>query len=133
MDYPGAITRYTQAIALLNEVYDVPEETLKKSSDLKLSIYLNLAMANLKLKNYTKLVANCTNALKIDPTNVKALYRRSLGNSSQKLYEEALKDLQDALNLEPQNKDVKKEFNRVKDIIQKQKEREKKMYSKMFN
>jgi len=132
LDYTGAITRYTQAIALLNEIYDVPEETKQKSDEVKLSIYLNLAMSNLKLKNYTKLVANCTNALKIDPKNVKALYRRSLGHSGEKLYDNALSDLNEAFNIDPKNVDVKKELNKVKDIIQKQKEKEKKMYSKMF-
>eukprot|EP01091_Cochliopodium_minus_P008940 TRINITY_DN2109_c0_g1_i1.p1 TRINITY_DN2109_c0_g1~~TRINITY_DN2109_c0_g1_i1.p1 ORF type:complete len:754 (-),score=234.00 TRINITY_DN2109_c0_g1_i1:50-2278(-) len=132
LDYSGAITRYTQAIALLNEIHDVPEETKQKSETLKLSIYLNLAMSNLKLKNFGKLIANCTNALKIDPKNVKALYRRSLGHSGEKLYDNALSDLKEASIIDPNNLDVKKELNRVNNIILKQKENEKKMYSKMF-
>jgi len=78
------------------------------------------------------MIANCTNAITIDPNNVKAFYRRGIGHQNEKNWELALKDFQQASTLSPNDKDVKKELSKVKQEIQKQKDKEKKMYSKMF-
>lgn len=44
---------------------------------LKLRMYLNIAACNIKTKDYEAAVASCNEALKLDPYNVKALYRRA--------------------------------------------------------
>lgn len=44
---------------------------------LKLTMYLNIAACNIKTKDYEAAVASCNEALKLDPYNVKALYRRA--------------------------------------------------------
>ena len=71
--------------------------------------------------------------MKLDDKNVKALFRRAQALGGQKSWDEAKKDLDVALKLEPTNGEVKKEHAKVLHQIQVQKEKEKKMYSKMFN
>lgn len=59
LDYQAAISRYVQVLALCNELYDLSDELKKKSEELKLSAYLNLALCNYKLKAFSRL--NSTN------------------------------------------------------------------------
>lgn len=61
-------------------------------------MYLNIAACNIKTKDYETAVAACNEALKLDPYNVKALYRRARAvampiNSSVEDFRNAITDL----------------------------------------
>ena len=58
----------------------------------------------LKLKNYEDVCSTCQCAIKLDPNNSKALYRRGLANIELKNYELALDDLKRAHQILPENK-----------------------------
>ena len=56
------------------EVKGRNEQESAKISSLKVLCYLNLAACSLKLNNLKTAIHACNEALKIDSTNVKALY-----------------------------------------------------------
>lgn len=55
--------------------------------------------------------------LKVDPANVKALYRRAMGRSGFGLINEAKEDLEAVLKIDPENKAAKSELARVEKLI----------------
>jgi tetratricopeptide (TPR) repeat protein len=64
----------------------------------------NRAMANLKLQRYMEAEADCTLAITLDPRYVKAYHRRGLARQGMGAYDEAIKDFEYVLKLEPGNK-----------------------------
>ena len=79
-------------------------ETVKT---LLLSCYSNLAMAYVNTKVYKKAADRATLALEIDPTNVKAFYRRALAKlDSGDDPKGAYMDLLAAAKIDPSNKCV---------------------------
>lgn len=84
---------------------------------LELSLHLNLAQAYLQLKgekDYIEAVAHASEALKSEPENSKALYRRGLGWSGLGKYQAAAADLQRAARLEPRNAEIRKRYEEAK-------------------
>jgi len=131
-DLENAISRYTQAIGLLEKLFDLSPDQKKEADEIKLPCYLNNAASYIKLQKYERARDNCTEALKMDPENVKALFRRGQTYYYLKQFEEAKKDLTAALKLEPNNAEVKKTLKTVSDLLAAQVEKEKNMYKKMF-
>lgn len=99
----------------------------------KLPCHLNIALCCSKINRHNQAVENCTKALEIEKNNVKALFRRAQCYVQQAKLSEAKADLDTALQIEPTNSAVKKELAQVERKIQLQKEKEKKMYAKMFS
>merc|ERR1711879_989878 len=130
LNYEHAVTRYLQAINLLTKVPG--EKFTEEIEQIKLSCHLNLAMCYLHLKKNKLATENCNMALRIDENNVKALFRRGKSKYAQKLFEEAKKDFELAVEKDPSNTAAKKQRNLCDKQIQYQKEKEKKMYAKMF-
>ncbi|KAL6068026.1 Peptidyl-prolyl cis-trans isomerase D [Balamuthia mandrillaris] len=133
-DYQNAVKKYDKALRYLTEGRTgvATEEERTGLNESTLSCYLNKAACNLQLKHYAAVVADCTNALAIDPQNVKGLYRRGQARCGLKEWTEAKKDLAEAAKLEPQNKAVHQELQRVTKLQQQWKEKQSKVYSKMF-
>ncbi|XP_012507364.1 PREDICTED: peptidyl-prolyl cis-trans isomerase D [Propithecus coquereli] len=73
-----------------------------------------------------------TDALEIDPSNTKALYRRAQGWQGLKEYDQALADLKKAQEIAPEDKAIQAELLKVKQKIKAQKDKEKAVYAKMF-
>jgi len=65
--------------------------------------YANRALARLTLKQYTLAIPDCTSALTIDPTYVKALLRRGTAHKELQNYHQAALDFDMAVRLEPEN------------------------------
>jgi tetratricopeptide (TPR) repeat protein len=77
----------------------------------RLACLLNEAMAELKLDEFASAESACTAALAIDPTSVKALYRRGCARTGLSSFTEARCDLRHANRLDPNNKDVRAAFD----------------------
>ncbi|KFP38851.1 Mitochondrial import receptor subunit TOM34, partial [Chlamydotis macqueenii] len=79
----------------------------KYSESLKLNqecaTYTNRALCYLALKQYKEAVQDCTEALKLDPKNVKALYRRAQALKELKDYKSSIADIKSLLKTEPKN------------------------------
>ena len=85
-----------------------------------------------KMEDWKMTKENCNKALEIDKDNVKAMFRRATALEKTKQYEDALKDLDAAAKVAPEDKNVVKAVARVKKLQKKQEDKEKKMYGKMF-
>ena len=75
---------------------------------------------------------NCTYALRVNPQSIKAFFRRGQAQVQQKKYEEAKEDIEKCLEIDSENRAAKKLLSVVEKQIALQRERAKKVYSKMF-
>jgi tetratricopeptide (TPR) repeat protein len=132
-DYENAAKLYVEALGYLADLYDLSPEEQEEVNALKVPCLLNTALCYTKINRYPQAVENCNKALEIEKSNVKALFRRAQCHVQLSKLEDARKDLDAALQIEPNNTAVKKELALVEKKIAAQKEKEKKMYSKMFS
>ncbi|XP_059048451.1 uncharacterized protein LOC131843737 [Achroia grisella] len=80
------------------------DERVKEIIDLKVKLYNNLAHCQLQYNEYDAALELCNRALKHDPDNLKALYRRCVAYSGLNMYEEAWTDIQRVLQIDPNDK-----------------------------
>ena len=121
-DYTGSEIEMAEKTAKLEEV--------RKQ---KLSIHLNLAAAHLRLDEAKKALTQCSNAIGIDPSNVKALYRRGQAKLKLEDVEGARSDLLQAAKRDPQNKEVRKELEKLKELSTAYKQHQKNAFGGMFS
>jgi tetratricopeptide (TPR) repeat protein len=92
---------------ILNFLTEQPsDEFLEKINQLILSIYSNISACQLIYGNNFHVIENCTSALEINSKYVKALYRRGSAYGNINEYELALKDLQLANQIQPNDKAI---------------------------
>ncbi|KAL5484236.1 hypothetical protein EMCRGX_G020697 [Ephydatia muelleri] len=82
----------------------------------KAVIYTNRALCFLKLSKPRDALEDCEKALKMEPSNIKALYRKALANKALQRYSSSLWDLKAVLNLDPSNIATHKEYFTVVDM-----------------
>ena len=104
----------------------------KQLENIQLINLTNSAAVQLKLKNYHDVCTTCQCALKLDPKNLKAVYRRGLAHIELKNYELALEDLKKAHQIIPENKAILDAFERAKSYLMDHRKKEKSAYSKLF-
>mmetsp|Transcript_34644 Transcript_34644/g.87084 ORF Transcript_34644/g.87084 Transcript_34644/m.87084 type:complete len:262 (+) Transcript_34644:112-897(+) len=90
-NYEEAIKMFTRAI--VNAKNDEQE--------LIAACYSNRAACHMQHHGYKKVIADCTECLKIQPENAKALMRRCLAYEALEKYQLALDDAKQCLSLEP--------------------------------
>lgn len=114
---------------------------------------LNIAAVKLRFKEYDEAIYECNKVLGLevivflllDQLSVlqeeldyapewvtKARYRRGQAQNGKQNFEQALADLRVVQQLQPTDAGVKKEIAALKIAAEKQRSKEKKMYSKMF-
>jgi molecular chaperone DnaK (HSP70)/tetratricopeptide (TPR) repeat protein len=131
-NYQHAAARYAKALSHCTKFFDLSPEQQKEVNDVKLSLYLNLAFAYIKLEKLDNAFLQCNEALNIDATSVKALYRRATVLYQKRKFDEASKDLDAAEKIAPEDKAVKKLRLLVEKQLMKQQAKEKAMAKKMF-
>lgn len=128
-----AQTRFVQALSVLGQLYDVTsEENKTKKAEISLSCHLNIASCSVRLGLWRNAINNCTSAIEISPENAKAYFRRGQAYMGLKEYQDAVKDLEKASVLSKQDAQVQTELGKAKKALEAQKQKEKKMYAKMF-
>jgi peptidylprolyl isomerase len=121
----AALRDYEQAIAY--------SENTDSLDAIWLACSNNAALVCTKLPDYANAITFCNLILLKDPDNVKALYRRGLSRRHCGLPEEAMVDLNHALTLDPENKDVKQEMVQVKRALAEAKKKEKAAFGGFFS
>jgi len=106
--YEKAITFYTEAI----------EATTDENE--KAVLFSNRAAAYQQLQCYTEVIIDSSDALAIQPNNVKALLRRGLAFENKEKYEQARRDFQMALSLDPSTKMASEAVVRIDRAIRQQ-------------
>lgn len=112
---------YAVGLEVLNECDSVcsnaPEAEKVDVTEVRVSLLLNRAMALLKLERWSEAATSAGSAIKAQPENVKALYRRGVARARLGHNEAALKDLAQAFELEPSNREAKRELALVRDKV----------------
>lgn len=70
------------------------------NNDINSKLFYNRALMNSKLGNIRDAIADCTEALKSNPTYLKVLVLRAKSHSDMEMYEECVKDYEAALKIE---------------------------------
>eukprot|EP00913_Durusdinium_trenchii_P032431 g30365.t2 len=122
--YRLAMERYKKILELFNYMESFKDEQMKiKAKELKKTCKLNCAACQLRLQLWHEAEASCNVVLKDEPQNLKALFRRAQAHLGSKNFEDSMRDVKKALDLEPQNREAKA---LVKEVQAAQKEEDKK-------
>jgi FK506-binding protein 4/5 len=130
--YARASKRYEKAAKYIEYDSSFSEDEKKESKQLKISCNLNNAACKLKLKDFKQAEKLCTKVLELDSRNVKALYRRVQAYIQLADLELAEADVKKALEIDPNNRDVKLEYKTLKEKIKEFDKKDAKFYSNMF-
>ncbi|KAM3663284.1 dynein axonemal assembly factor 4 isoform 2-T2 [Ammospiza maritima maritima] len=110
-DYLGAVNAYNLAVRLNNKLP---------------LLYLNRAACHLKLRNLHKAIEDSSKALELltppvpdnENARVKAHVRRGTAFCQLELYTEGLQDYEAALKIDPKNKIIEKDAEKIRQLIQ---------------
>ncbi|KAF2267143.1 peptidyl-prolyl cis-trans isomerase 1 [Lojkania enalia] len=135
------VDKYEKAIRYLHEyptpLDSDPAELGTQLSSLKVNLYLNSALLQNKLSDFSSAATNASKALEIDGINNKdkgkAYYRRAQAMIGKKNDEDALRDLEEANKYAPGDAAVAKELESAKRRVKERKDREKRLYKNAFN
>lgn len=131
--YARASKRYEKAAKFIEYDTSFSEDEKKQSKQLKITCNLNNAACKLKLKDYKQAEKLCTKVLELDSRNVKALYRRAQAYTQLADLELAEVDIKKALEIDPENRDVKLTYKTLKEKIKEINKKDAKFYSNMFS
>jgi len=109
--YAAAKDMWNRALERLQEAGAPDDPDLAR---LRTALHNNLAMAALQLKEHEEVITHASVALRLDPENPKAFYRRGLANDALGKVHSAAKDLQAAARLDPKNAEVRKRYEEAK-------------------
>ncbi|XVF81251.1 hypothetical protein PTKIN_Ptkin15bG0140800 [Pterospermum kingtungense] len=130
--YVRASKRYEKAVKYIEYDSSFSEDEKKQAKALKVACNLNNAACKLKLKDYKQAEKLCTKVLELESSNVKALYRRAQAFINLADLVLAELDIKKALELDPDNRDVKLEYKVLKEKIKEYNKKDAKFYGKMF-
>lgn len=134
------VEKYEKGLRYLNEDPDLDNEpaSTKQSLDaLRFSLNNNSALLSVKLEAWDDAIRHATSALNVpgasDADRAKAFYRRGVANVRAKDEEAALKDLEEASKLAPNDAMVTKELASVKAKATARAAKEKAAFKKFFS
>ncbi|KAJ8928885.1 hypothetical protein NQ314_018491 [Rhamnusium bicolor] len=113
-----------------NEITDSDLQSLLED---RISVCNNMAAAQIKMEMYEAALNSLQVVLRCQPNNIKAHYRKAkvyIGKNDLLL---AMKCLQKAKELSPNDAEIQKEINSVAKILEKQKVSERELARRMFN
>jgi len=134
-DYKMALKKYRKALRYLDVCWEKEGIDEEKSSCLrktKSQIFTNSSACKLKLGDLKGALLDTEFAMRDGDNNVKALFRQGQAYMALNDIDAAVDSLKKALDLEPNDAGIKKEFAAVKKKIADRRDLERKAYSKMF-
>ncbi|KAG6680622.1 hypothetical protein I3842_13G051900 [Carya illinoinensis] len=130
--FAKASKRYEKAVKYIEYDTSFSEEEKKQAKAVKVACNLNNAACKLKIKEYKEAEKLCTKVLELESRNVKALYRRAQAYIQLADLDLAELDIKKALEIDPDNRDVKLEYKTLKEKMKEYNKREAKFYGNMF-
>ncbi|GAV82327.1 TPR_1 domain-containing protein/TPR_11 domain-containing protein [Cephalotus follicularis] len=122
--YEEALLQYEVA---LQAAQDMPE-----SVELRSICHSNRAVCFSKMGKYEDTIVECTKALELNPTYMKALVRRGEAHEKLEHFEEAIADTKKILELDPSNDQARKAIRRLEPLAAEKREKMKEeMLSKL--
>ncbi|XP_027343267.1 70 kDa peptidyl-prolyl isomerase-like [Abrus precatorius] len=130
--YERASMRYEKAIKFIEYDSSFNDEEKQQTKALKITCNLNNAACKLKLKDYKQAEKLCTKVLELDSRNVKALYRRAQAYIQLVDLDLAEFDIKKALEIEPDNRDVRIEYKILKEKVRECNKKDAQFYGSIF-
>jgi len=134
-DCKRAIDTYLKAIEIAGDDKLVQNESpadLQQLLDTRVTCYNNLAAAQLKIDAWDAAISSCDHVLRVQPNNVKALFRKGKCLANKGDYDAAIAVLRRAVKLEPDTKIIQQELARLEKRNKAQTRSQKEMYKKML-
>ncbi|KAL2652977.1 hypothetical protein R1flu_021105 [Riccia fluitans] len=131
--YARATKKYEKAAKLIEYDSGFDDEQKKRAKVLKVTCNLNNAACKLKLKDFKEAIKLATKVLEVETQNVKALYRRAQAYIETVDLDLAEYDIKKALEIDPNNRDIRQEYKVLKQKQIEQNKKEAKMYGNMFS
>lgn len=135
-----AIQCYRRALDYLDEVEggdnskgEVSDSDLQSILEDRISVYNNMAAAQIKIEQFGAALTSLQIVLRCQPNNVKAHFRKAKAYIGQNDLPTAMKCLQKAKELSPNDPEIQKEINSLSKMLLKQKITEKELAKRMFN
>ncbi|XP_072941318.1 tetratricopeptide repeat protein 1 [Epargyreus clarus] len=107
-EYERSIEKYTEGLRIC------PLQFSQQRSIL----YCNRSAAKMKLEKYRSAVKDCTRAIELDNTYLKAYYRRAQSLEATEQYDESLADFKKILELDPSHKEAQSALVRLPPLIE---------------
>mmetsp|Transcript_28370 Transcript_28370/g.54044 ORF Transcript_28370/g.54044 Transcript_28370/m.54044 type:complete len:348 (+) Transcript_28370:214-1257(+) len=130
--FKQALKCYNDGISICNFVVGMSGPDQKEIDINKVACLLNIAACNIAMKDYGQAIRNSTEAVELDPLNVKALLRRAKAYIGRREYQSAKKDLDKVKDLEPWNWEAEEEERRMAKMKRKDLEKDKEFSKEIF-
>ncbi|GFH10027.1 peptidylprolyl isomerase, partial [Haematococcus lacustris] len=132
--YREAMGKYATALSYLDEDFMMQLEGFyeDKANEVKVPIHLNMAACQLRIKDYHTAVYNCSEVLKLQPGNVKALFRRGTARHALGQTEGAKADLTAAAEKSPDDKAIRAELQALRQTLRAEREAEATLFKGQF-
>ncbi len=127
-----SLKKYKKAQGFVDSNYDMKDDEKVQAKGMKVISYLNMAACNLKLSEWKEAIQNCDHVIKEEKNNVKALFRRGQAYISLDQWQDAQRDLDTILEIEPENKEAKREIARLKRKRIEQDKKDRRVYARIF-
>ncbi|XP_052795457.1 peptidyl-prolyl cis-trans isomerase D-like [Mya arenaria] len=135
-DFLKAISKYEKCLRYLEKLSDDADLSEEKEKEIEttysLPLHLNQAACKLQLKDFEGTVKDCDEVLDVSPDNIKALFRKGQALVNLKDWDNAEETLNKAASVDPNDKGIKREMERVRRAKVEEKAKEKQMYARMF-
>jgi tetratricopeptide (TPR) repeat protein len=139
--YEEAIEKYTRALGFVEALEaanswesESSQEERDTIANLSILLRLNYSAAKIKTQEYKDAIQQCSEVLKKDKNNQKALFRRGQAYLREgRELELAQKDFEILAQLDPSLPELKQEQKVLNEKFKAAREKEKKMFSKIFD
>lgn len=134
-DYKMALRKYRKALRYLDVCWEKEEIDEERSSCLrktKSQIFTNNSACKLKLGDLNGALLDTEFAMRDGENNVKALFRQGQAYMALNDIDCAVESFKKALELEPNDASIKKEFNAARKKIIDRRDQQRKAFGKMF-
>nr|CAB3246478.1 peptidyl-prolyl cis-trans isomerase FKBP8 [Phallusia mammillata] len=132
--FTEALHAYRKCARILEQAsnQDHSDEIKKEITSYMVKCHNNLSASHMMLEKWKEALQSCQKAEKLDPNNLKTVFRK--GKILAKLGEmkKAIETLKKANQLSPEEKTIQAELARLTKKMQTQKEAQQKMYKRMF-
>ncbi|ELR19437.1 tetratricopeptide repeat domain containing protein [Acanthamoeba castellanii str. Neff] len=100
---------------------------------ISLALHLNMALCHFKQDKFDRVIDDCNKALQLEPSSVKALFRRGQAYLKLRDSDKAAVDLNKAAQLDPSDKAIQLEIRRLKQFEKAQSDKQKKALAGLFD
>uniref|UniRef100_A0A0D9XKV6 Uncharacterized protein n=1 Tax=Leersia perrieri TaxID=77586 RepID=A0A0D9XKV6_9ORYZ len=114
-EYESALSQYEIALQIASE--------LESAEDIRSACHSNRAVCFLKLGKYDETIKECTKALELNPSYLKALLRRGEAHEKLEHYDEAIADMKKIIELDASNEQAKRSLFRLEPLAAEKREK----------